>query len=124
MSPEEFPKKPDKNNRPVNAVKPDHAGSEKRKKSSANADSMPVKNVPSPNDSETPSSPPESPLAPPVGMSQNAQKVWNSLTAVPKHFHDLMAELGMDSSLLSRCITELELYGAVRTMPGNKYSKG
>ena len=62
--------------------------------------------------------------SPPVGMSDSAQRVWRSLTAAPKHFHELLSELGMDSSELSRCITELELYAAIRTLPGNKYTKG
>ena len=67
---------------------------------------------------------PDSPPAPPVGMSESAQRVWNALSAAPKHFQDLMRELEMDSSELSGGITELELYGAVRALPGNKYSKG
>lgn len=61
---------------------------------------------------------------PPIGMSEGAQKVWKALAATPKHFDDLLAEVGMEPSELSRCITELELYAAVRAMPGNQYSKG
>ena len=62
--------------------------------------------------------------APPIGMSESAQKVWKALTAAPKHFQDLLAELNMDSAELSRSITELELYASIRTLPGNKYSRG
>ena len=61
---------------------------------------------------------------PPVGMSEEAQRVWRALNDVPKHFRELSDELGMDSDRLSRCLTELELYSAVRALPGNKYSKG
>ena len=46
------------------------------------------------------------------------------MTAAPKHFQDLLAELNMDSAELSRSITELELYASIRTLPGNKYSRG
>ena len=60
----------------------------------------------------------------PIGISKSAQRVWNVLDTTPKHFHELMSELAMDSSELSRCITELELYAAVRALPGNKYTKG
>ena len=61
---------------------------------------------------------------PPVGMSEEAPRVWRALNDVPKHFRELSDELGMDSDRLSRCLTELELYSAVRALPGNKYSKG
>ena len=57
-------------------------------------------------------------------MSEEAQRVWRALNDVPKHFRELSDELGMDSDRLSRCLTELELYSAVRALPGNKYSKG
>ena len=60
----------------------------------------------------------------PIGMSPQADKLRRALTATPKSFHDLLGELHMDSSQLSRCITELELYAAIKTLPGNKYSKG
>ena len=61
---------------------------------------------------------------PPIGMSESAQKVWKALTATPKPFEELIDELGMSPSELSRCITELELYAAVKAHPGNKFSKG
>lgn len=79
------------------------------------AEKMPSKpsSIPEPQESRAP-----------LGMSESAQKVWNALGAAPKHFQDLLAELGMDSSELSRSITELELYAAVRSLPGNRYSKG
>ena len=60
----------------------------------------------------------------PIGMSRNAEKVWRLLTDEPKRFDLLLTESGLDSSELSRCITELELYAAVRVHPGSKYSKG
>ena len=60
----------------------------------------------------------------PIGMSPQADKVRRALTAAPKSFEELLAELHMDPSELSRCITELELYAEIRTLPGNKYAKG
>ncbi len=60
---------------------------------------------------------------PPIGMSRSAQKLWRALDATPKHFDDFLGMLQMNSSELARCITELELYGAVKSLPGNKYSK-
>lgn len=60
----------------------------------------------------------------PVGVSKSAQRVWKVLESTPKHFHDLLSELEMESSELSRCITELELYALIRSLPGNKYTKG
>ncbi len=59
----------------------------------------------------------------PVGMSKQAAELYKALTSVPKQFHELAAELGFGSSELARCITELELYAAVRVLPGDKYTK-
>lgn len=104
MTPEELPQKPAKKEKPAKTA---HSPSAKEPEKEA-AITQPASD--------------ESLL--PIGVSPSAQRVWKALDTVPKHFHDLMSELAMDSSELSRCLTELELYAAVRALPGNKYTKG
>lgn len=60
---------------------------------------------------------------PPADVSANARRVWEALDASPKRFHELLSEVGINSSELSRCLTELELCAAVCVFPGNKYTK-
>ena len=60
----------------------------------------------------------------PLGMSQSAQRVWRALTEEPKHFQVLLEETGMEPAELSRCMMELQLYGAVKALAGNQFVKG
>lgn len=59
----------------------------------------------------------------PVGMSQNAIRLCEALDAVPKQFETLAECLHISASELMRCITELELYGMIQTLPGKRYRK-
>lgn len=59
----------------------------------------------------------------PVGMSQNAIRLCEVLDAVPKQFETLAECLHISASELMRCITELELYGMIQTLPGKRYRK-
>ncbi len=77
---------------------------------------------PAPEPEPTPESESES-YNPPIGMSKPAQRLRNALGSAPKRFGDLLTELDMEPSELSRCITELELYGVIKSLPGNKYCR-
>lgn len=59
----------------------------------------------------------------PVGMSENAVKVFKALTATPKMMQELIDELSMPASTVMQSITELEIYGAVHTLPGKRYTR-
>lgn len=59
---------------------------------------------------------------PPVGMSENAVKVWKVLDAVPKQLEDIVAASGLSAAEIMKSITELELYGAVNILPGKRYT--
>ncbi len=59
----------------------------------------------------------------PVGMSQNAIRLCEALEAAPKQFETLAECLHISASELMRCITELELYGMIQTLPGKRYRK-
>ena len=104
ISPEQLPDK--SNNNPKKKEQSTAPGSSQQKANTKKA----------PQDTEE--------AAPPIGMSEGAQKAWKALGSTPKHFQQLMEELHMSSSELSRCITELELYAAVKAHPGNLYSRG
>ena len=56
-------------------------------------------------------------------MSQNAIRLCEALDAVPKQFETLAECLHISASELMRCITELELYGMIQTLPGKRYRK-
>lgn len=58
-----------------------------------------------------------------VGMSENALKVYRSLTPTPKTMQELISELNMSASSFMQSITELELYDKIKTLPGKRYSK-
>ena len=59
----------------------------------------------------------------PVGMSENAVKVFKALGATPKMLQELIDELSMPASVVMQSITELEIYGAVDTLPGKRYTR-
>lgn len=59
----------------------------------------------------------------PVGMSENAAKVFKALTATPKMLQELIDELSMPASTVMQSITELEIYGVVDTLPGKRYAR-
>ncbi len=59
----------------------------------------------------------------PIGMSQNAIRLCEALEATPKQFEVLAECLHISASELMRCITELELYGMIQTLPGKRYRK-
>ena len=59
----------------------------------------------------------------PIGMSDGAVKVLGALDAMPKQLDELIDVLGMSASEIARYITELELYGLVKSLPGKRYSK-
>lgn len=59
----------------------------------------------------------------PVGMSENAVKVFKALSATPKMLQELIDELSMPASVVMQSITELEIYGAVDTLPGKRYTR-
>ncbi len=81
--------------------------------------------VPKPVNSAPPKPEPISPAHEecPVGMSENAAKVFNALTATPKLLQELIDELSMPASAVMQSITELEIYGAVDTLPGKRYTR-
>ncbi|MBQ1555653.1 MAG: DNA-processing protein DprA [Clostridia bacterium] len=58
----------------------------------------------------------------PVGMSENAVKVMRVLSGTPKPPEDIAAESGVPAAELMKCLTELELYGKVRILPGKRYT--
>lgn len=58
----------------------------------------------------------------PVGMSENAMKVMRVLSSTPKQPEDIAAESGVPAAELMKCLTELELYGKVRILPGKRYT--
>lgn len=59
----------------------------------------------------------------PVGMSENAVRVFKALDTVPKLLQELIDELSMSASSVMQSITELEIYGAVETLPGKRYKR-
>lgn len=59
----------------------------------------------------------------PVGMSENAVKVLKVLDTAPKLLQELIDELSMSASSVMQSITELEIYGAVETLPGKRYKR-
>lgn len=59
----------------------------------------------------------------PIGMSEGAVKVLEALDSMPKPLQELIDGLGMNASDIMRYITELELYGLVKSLPGRRYSK-
>lgn len=74
---------------------------------------------------EPPAKVPEPPRAEayPIGLSEGAVKVLKALGTTPKPFETLIDELQINASELMRCITELELYAAIRTLPGKQYAR-
>lgn len=59
----------------------------------------------------------------PIGMSEGAVKVLETLDSMPKQLDELIDTLGMSAADIVRYITELELYGLVKSLPGKRYSK-
>ena len=59
----------------------------------------------------------------PIGLSPNAIRLCEALEAVPKSFETLADCLHISASELMRCVTELELYGMIQTLPGKRYKK-
>ncbi len=59
---------------------------------------------------------------PPVGISENAVKVWKVLDDVPKQLEEIAVASGLSAPETMKCMTELELYGAVNILPGKRYT--
>lgn len=56
-------------------------------------------------------------------LSENAKKFYNSLEAEEKELEYLIQKSGLALSDALVAVTELELLGAIKTLPGPKYSK-
>ena len=57
----------------------------------------------------------------PIGISEGAVKVLESLNSDPKPVQELIDNLGINASEMMKYITELELYGLVKSLPGKRY---
>lgn len=59
----------------------------------------------------------------PIGMSEGAVKVISALDSTPKSLDELIDQLSIGTSDMMTYITELELYGLVKSLPGKRYIK-
>lgn len=55
------------------------------------------------------------------GVSEGAKITYENLTFEPILFDDLVNLTGLDSSILARSLTELEIFGMITSDSGNKY---
>lgn len=69
---------------------------------------------------------PEEPAAAPQaepGFSPDAQRVFGALGGTPKHASAIEAETGLSAGAVLAALTELELFGKIRTYPGQRFTK-
>lgn len=62
-----------------------------------------------------------SPPARPVGLTDRAAKVLDTLTDTPQSAEDIAVQTGLTAAEVTTCITELELFRLVQRLPGNRY---
>jgi DNA processing protein len=55
------------------------------------------------------------------GVSEGAKIVYEKLTFEPTLFDDLLITTDLDTDILARSLTELEIYGMIESTSGNKY---
>lgn len=56
-------------------------------------------------------------------LSCDAKKVFSILSSEPKHVDDITRETNLETKNLLQAITELELFGLIRSRSGRRYSK-
>lgn len=62
-------------------------------------------------------------LAPPVGLSESCRRVYEALNETPLSAEDLFTALQMPLGEIFSVLTELEIYGCIRSHPGQQYSR-
>lgn len=63
------------------------------------------------------------PEAPPPGLDELEQRIWQALAGEKRHFNDLAAELAVSASELSAKLTMCELKGLVKRADGQYFSR-
>ena len=56
-------------------------------------------------------------------VSEDAKVVYAALNDTPKHASELELELGMSTGKILAALTELELFGLIKTYPGQRFTK-
>ena len=56
-------------------------------------------------------------------ISEDAKSVYAALNDTPKHASELELELGMSTGKILAALTELELFGLIKTYPGQRFTK-
>ena len=56
-------------------------------------------------------------------VSEDAKTVYAVLNDTPKHASELELELGMSTGKILAALTELELFGLIKTYPGQRFTK-
>ena len=56
-------------------------------------------------------------------VSEDAKTVYAVLNDTPKHASELELELGMPTGKILAALTELELFGLIKTYPGQRFTK-
>jgi DNA processing protein len=70
-----------------------------------------------------PSSAPRPATTPPPGLDDVQMRLWAALADHPRHFDELVQQLGLGVSPLTTALLTLEMKRLVRRLPGNRYER-
>jgi DNA processing protein len=60
---------------------------------------------------------------PPPGLDEMQQRLWEFLAGEPRHLDEMVQQLKIDVSLISRSLLMMEMKKVVRRLPGNRYER-
>jgi len=60
---------------------------------------------------------------PPPGLDEMQQRLWEFLASEPRHLDEMVQQLKIDVSLISRSLLMMEMKKVVRRLPGNRYER-
>ena len=82
-----------------------------------------LRDLPLPVNPEPEAAPAEPAAAPPPGLDETQQRLWDLLAEGPRHADELSREVGVPVAQLTGVLLALEMKKAVRRLPGNRYER-
>lgn len=95
----------------VSRVRPKIASLSDAEKGSEKTEKKPAEPIPAPENNLL------------QNVSEDAKSVYAALNDTPKHASELEPELGMSTGKILAALTELELFGLIKTYPGQRFTK-